>query len=204
MKPILFLFLSGCLLATATSHAESLGTYGRTYEIKERDAIDAMKDAANKKIAELGGTKAMGKAAVERYKATLENIVTPDGITPTKVFAVRHVDLTHVVQYTVKDDRGNIIAPAGMRINPLKFKPLTKKVFFIDARDSRQLDLVKKRATAQDKIILLAGSLFKAGKELQRSVYVDTPNLHVIMKISKMPSIASQEGDKLRVEEVVL
>ena len=40
--------------------AEDLGNYGRAYPIKERDAIDTMKDAAAKKLA--NGGKERGDA----------------------------------------------------------------------------------------------------------------------------------------------
>ena len=91
---------------------------------------------------------------------------------------------------------------AGTKINPLVISPLTKTLFFIDARDQRQLLLVKKLAEPEDKIILLGGSVFKAGEFLKRRVYLDVPGFHTRMKIKNLPSIVSQEGDKLKVQEV--
>lgn len=197
------ILLSLCVLCATPAFSESLGTYGRTYHIKERDAIASMKDAVRKKL-ENGGKEKMIKGAQDRYLASLKNIVTPTGIGPTRTASVRYVDLTEVVKENIKDASGNVIVPAGMRINPLKIKPLTKKLFFIDAKDDRQLMLVKQRASADDKIILLGGSVFKAGDVLKRRVYMDITGLYGRMKIRSLPSVVSQDSEKLKVEEVVL
>ena len=197
-----FLLLAGaCLLGVHGVSAETLGTYGRTYPIKERDAIAVMKDAVRDKLAN-GGQEAMLKGAQDRYLASLENVVTPAGIKRAASNAIRFVDLTETIDQDIPDGRGGIIARAGTRINPLVVMPLTKKLFFIDARDSRQLQLVKAQAEPADKIILLGGSVFKAGDFLKRRVYLDVPGLHTRMQIKHLPSIVSQEGSRLKVQEV--
>lgn len=189
------------LAAAGAARSESLGTYGRTYPIKERDAIAAMKDAARKKLAN-GGKEAMLKGAQDRYMASLSNVKTPAGITAARSNATRYVDVSQVAKETVRSPSGAVLIAAGTRVNPLTIKPLTKKVFFIDARDGRQLQLVKEQATSNDKIILLGGSIFKAGEFLGRRVYLDVPGLAKTMQIRVLPSIVSQEGDKLKVQEV--
>ncbi len=181
--------------------AESLGSYGRTYQIKERDAIAVMKEAVAKKLAN-GGKESMLKGAQDRYMTSLNNVATPPGVVRAKTSAIRLIDLTQIVKETIKDERGNIIVAAGTRINPLAIIPLTKKLFFIDAKDERQLRLVKSQATPNDKIILLGGSVFKAGEYLKQRVYMDITGLYGPMKIRSLPSIVSQEGNKLKVQEV--
>lgn len=195
------LIAGACLLAAQLTCAESLGTYGRTYPIKERDAISAMKDAVRKKLAN-GGKEAMLKGAQERYLASLNNVATPAGISAARNNSVHFVDLTETVKETITDGNGRLVVAAGTKINPLVIAPLTKKLFFIDAKDPRQLQLVKKLADPNDKIILLGGSVFKAGEFLKRQVYLDVPGFHTRMKIKSLPSIVSQEGDKLKVQEV--
>lgn len=193
--------IGACLIGSQWASAESLGTYGRTYQIKEHDAIAVMKDAVRKKMAN-GGKEAMIKGAQDRYMASLNNVKTPPGIVQAKTSSTRLVDLTEVVKESIRDDRGNIIVAAGTSLNPLAIKPLTKKLFFIDAKDERQLRLVKAQATTNDKIILLGGSVFKAGEFLKQRVYMDINGLYGRMKIRSLPSIVSQEGYKLKVQEV--
>lgn len=191
------------LISVGSVHAEDLGVYGRTYEIKERDAIDAFKDAAAKKLAN-GGKERMIKGAKDRYLASLNNVKTPDGIKAATANQVRHVDLSETVKDTIRGPDGTVIVAAGTKINPLVLGGLSKKLFFIDAKDDRQIDLVKRRAGPLDKIILLGGSVFTAGDKLKRRVYLDVPGLHKRMNIKFLPSIASQDGPLLKVEEVKL
>lgn len=197
------LFIALTFVSMGFSHSESLGTYGQTYIIKERDAIETMKDAVRQKLAN-GGKEQMIKGAQDRYMASLENVVTPVGIKAAKSNAVRFVDLTEIVKTDIKDEKGSVVVAAGFKINPLAIKPLTKKIFFIDAKDDRQIKLVQARALPQDKVILLGGSVFSAGKVLKRRIYLDVPGLHTKMQIHSIPSIASQEGVLLKVEEVAL
>jgi len=199
-------WLTGALLmAAAWTHAqaESLGTYGNVYQIKERDAIAVMKDAVSRKLAN-GGEQKMIKGAQDRYLASLNDVEMPTGITPAKITASRLVDLTETVKENYSDTQGRLLVAAGTRINPLQIVPLTYKLFFIDAKDHRQLQLVKTRASKTDKIILLGGSVFKAAKYLDRQVYLDIPGLNQRMKIKKLPSIVSQLGDVLQIEEVAV
>jgi conjugal transfer pilus assembly protein TraW len=161
-----------------------------------------MKDAVRQKMAN-GGRDAMLKAAQERYLASLENIATPAGVSAAKVNATRLVDLTHTVTETITDGRGSLVVAAGTKINPLAVIPMTKKLFFIDAKDPKQIRLAKTSAAPEDKIILLGGSVFKASHALGRNVYLDVPGLHTRMKIKHLPSVVSQEGVLLKVQEIV-
>jgi hypothetical protein len=90
-----------------------------------------------------------------------------------------------------------------MKINPLKIRPLTKKVFFIDAGSARQLAYVKANAARNDKVIALAGPVLKAADVLKRHVYMDVTGLAAKMKVTAMPSVASQVGLVLKIEEVM-
>ena len=183
--------------------AEDLGTYGRAYPIKERDAIEAMKEAVSKKLAN-GQKEKMLQGAKDRYLSSLENIQLPSTITAVSTPATRLVDLSETVKEAITDGEGTVIVPKGLKINPLKVMPLTKKLFFIDARDSKQLAWTKANAAANDKIIVMAGSIMAAGKALQRRVYMDIPGLHTRMKILHVPSLVSQQDLMLKVQEVKL
>lgn len=154
-----------------------------------------------KKLAN-GGKEAMLRGAQERYMASLNNVATPAGIRPARSNAVRLVDLAETVKETITNGNGVVVVAAGTKINPLVISPLTKKLFFIDARDQRQLLLVKKLAEPEDKIILLGGSVFKAGEFLKRRVYLDVPGFHTRIE-DQEPSIHRlPRGRQLKVQEV--
>lgn len=183
------------------SCAESLGVYGKTYQIKEADAIETFKKAAQKKLAN-GGQEKMLKDAQDRYLASINNIEPPPGITAVKQASVRFVDVSERVQESIKDTKGNVIVAAGTVINPLAVKPLTKKLFFIDAKDIKQLAYVKANANPRDKVIAMGGSVLAASEYLKRHVYMDKNGLYARMKVRAVPSVVSQVGVELKIEEL--
>lgn len=194
------LFLLGGLHMSVI--AETLGSYGQTFAIKEKDAIGVMKEAVTKKLAN-GGQEKMLKDAQSRYLAGLNNIQLRPGISP-KVLkpSSRLVDLTQALTWDVRMPDGTLIAKSGTKYNPLALKPLTKKVFFIDAREKSQLAYVTKAAAPQDKVIVMAGSVIAASNELKRRVYMDINNISGAMHIKALPSVAYQSGLMLKVDEV--
>lgn len=190
-------------MAPGIANAQNLGVYGKTYLILEKDGVAQLKAAVSAKLAN-GGKEAMLKGAKDRYLDSLNHIKTPDGIVLASANVTKFVDLTLTVPEDIKDPTGRLIVAAGTKINPLEINPLSKDLYFIDASDQRQLDLVKQKATENDKVILLGGSFFDAQDYLKRRVYLDVPGLHTKMKILKLPSIASQKGFMLQVQEIKL
>ena len=194
---ILLLLLLGPVLASA----QNLGIYGQVYPIKEKDGIQSMKDAVSKKLAN-GGKEKMLKDAQNRYLASLNNVKLPAGMGNARTTQSRLVDLTQTLDRNYTDGKGRIVATAGTKVNPLAVMPLTKKLFFIDGRDAKQIALTKAQARPMDKVILMAGSVFKTSDALQRHVFLDIPGFHKRMKIQNLPSIVSQQGDMLLVQEI--
>jgi len=201
-RRLILLALTG-LLSGSFLHAQDLGTSGRTFEIRERDGIEAMKDEVAKKLAN-GGQERMIKEAYDRHIAVLNNVPTPPGVSRVVNPETRIVDITYVVDETLRDEDGNIIVLKGTRINPLQIRPLTKRIFFIDASNKRHLDYVKKNAAFNDRIIALAGSVLKAGEYLDRHVYMDIVGLSHSMKVKAFPAVVSQVGTQLKIEELRL
>ena len=189
------------LLGAMVVHAQDLGVYGRVYPIKEKDAIQSMKDAVSKKLAN-GGKEKMIKDAQDRYIASLNNVKLPAGMRHARTTQSKLVDLSQTLDRTYTDGRGRVVAKAGTKVNPLAIIPLNKRLFFIDGRDAKQIALTKAQARPMDKVILMAGSVYKASDALQRHVYLDIPGLHKRMKIQNLPSIVSQRGDMLLVQEI--
>jgi conjugal transfer pilus assembly protein TraW len=146
----------------------------------------------------------MIQEAHDRHIKRLHNVPTPEGIFPTKKASVRVVDLTYTVTEAVRDEKGVLIVPKGMRINPLQIRPLTKRVFFIHGDNKKHLDYVKANAAHNDRVIALAGSVLRSSTYLDRQVYMDMVGLSKQMKVTAFPSVVSQVGTQLRIEELVL
>lgn len=201
-RTIIFSVL-GLLGGFIPAHADSLGTVGRTYEIREKDAIEVLKSEVEKQLGN-GGQEKMIQEAYDRHIGRLHDVPTPSGMTQTKKASVRLVDLTYTVPEAVRDERGNIVVPKGMRINPLQLKPLTKRVFFIHGDNKKHLDYVKLNAAHNDRVIALAGSVLRSSAYLNRQVYMDMVGLSKQMKLTSYPAVVSQVGTQLRIEELSL
>lgn len=202
-KATLLCFIALALHITPALSAD-LGQYGATFAIAEQDGEAQLKNAVQHKLAN-GGQERLVSDAQRRTVQYYTDLPPLKNVTAAKESKVRLVDLTIRTPQNVVDEKGKVIVPAGTPINPLAVRPLTKKVFFIDARDPRQLDLVKQRASDRDKVILTAGNLFKAQDYLKREIFIDQNPIGVMaarMKVTHAPSIASQQGTSLRIEEI--
>jgi len=119
-----------------------------------------------------------------------------------------YFDPTFTLDHNVQDDKGHLLFPAGTRKNPLEIVSLSKRLLFFDARDRRQV------ARARDLIdfyhghvkpILVGGSYLDLMKSWRMSVYYDQQGvLTRRLGITRVPAIVSQEGLRLRIEELVL
>ena len=201
---LISLCLAGQICGTAL--AADLGRYGSAYNIAEKDGEDQLKGAVHAALSN-GGQERLLAGAQKRTYDYLNNLPPLPNIRAASKNAVRFEDLSVVVNQNIKDTKGRIVVSAGTRVNPLTVKPLTKKFYFIDGRDQKQLELVKQTAGARDSIILTAGSVFKSQEYLHRSVFIDQNPAGVLstrMKITVAPSIASQSGSNLKIEEFKL
>jgi conjugal transfer pilus assembly protein TraW len=196
-------FLFVLVICVAKSYASDLGTYGDTYPIVEKDAIELFKAEVTKGLAD-GGKERLVSGARQRFVDEMSNIPPAKGVSVAKQSQSRIEDLTERVNRDILDDKKQVIVEAGSTINPLTIHPLTKKIFFIDARQPDQLKFVKERAEQRDKIILTAGNLWTTQQYLKRHVYLDMGMAHK-MRIQVTPSVASQaEHGRLKIEEVAL
>ena len=110
------------------------------------------------------------------------------------------------MEQNITDDKGNIIVPAGTSKNPLEVVSLSKHLLFFDGSDR---DQVRYARTLIDhyggkvKPILVAGSYLDLMKAWQLSVYFDQQGvLTTKFGITQVPALVSQEGLRLRIDEL--
>jgi len=187
-----------------SAHAERIGVYGNTWEIAEPDMVDWIK-AKLRAMEKSGKLKQYEEDSKRKALDKIESPPPVPGITWAAQSRTWTLDPTYTVKQTEKDNNGNIIAPAGKKVNPLDFTSLTKSVVFIDARDPKQVAFAKKDLDAhpRDKIVLVGGSWLKLTREWKRQVYYDqdgtmTRHFH----ITRVPAVLSQKGRVLQIEEV--
>jgi conjugal transfer pilus assembly protein TraW len=106
------------------------------------------------------------------------------------------------------DAQGNLLFPAGTRKNPLEVVSLPKRLLFFDARDRRQVARVRELVATYEgrvKPILTGGSYLDLMRAWRTPVYYDQQGvLTRRLGIQQVPALVSQEGQRLRIDEMVL
>jgi len=193
-------------LATG-SRAEDLGTVGQTYAIAEPHLLSYIEQTLREKerSGELATLEEQAKSRV------IESIRSPKplaGIKPTQMARTFYFDPSIKVEQNITDDKGNIIVPAGTTKNPLEVVSLSKHLLFFDGSDPQQVRYARTlidRYGGKVKPILVAGSYLDLMKAWQLSVYFDQQGvLTRKFGITQVPALVSQEGMRLRIDELRL
>ena len=119
-----------------------------------------------------------------------------------------YYDPTLVLDRNVVDDQGRVLFAAGTRRNPLEVVALSKRLLFFDARDPRQVRQARRLIEVHGgrvKPILVGGSYLDLMKAWRVRVYYDqNGTLTRQLGIAQVPALVSQEGLRLRIDELVL
>jgi conjugal transfer pilus assembly protein TraW len=201
-----FAFVPTLILTSNNLHAEQLGQYGNTWNIQEQDAIDMIKGRLGE-MEKRGELTKYWNDYRDTQLAGLENPKPLPGIEAVVEPQIRMFDPTYTYTETVKDHLGNVLVPAGTKINPLDYTPLSKAIIFIDGRDPKQLAYAKQRTEEhpRDKVILVAGSFLKLNREWGRPVYFDQQGIMTKkFGIERVPAVLTQKGRQLQIEELKL
>lgn len=158
------------------------------------------------------------KKMQELVKEKVTNPSPVAGVKPATKDREFYHDPTYELQENIFLPCGKLLHKAGTRVNPLEYMKLERRIFFIDAREQKQIEWIKEQLAAkgsealaiEDKIILVGGSVFtmqdilkEAG--LETAVYFDQfGELTKKWGITASPAIAQQENMQLKINEVCL
>jgi len=190
------------LTVCCSAQAEDLGQVGRSWPVAERDMAEAL-------IARLREKERSGELAKlhegmrERAQATAR---APRSLGLPRVVKTRRFmfDPSVTVPYDLSDAEGRAFHKAGTSVNPLDHMTLTKRIVFVDAADSMQLDWLRKQLATPGamKLVLTGGSPETVSKQLHRSAWFDQDgSLVKTFGIKAVPAVVSQDGRLLRVVE---
>src|SRR6266542_4614429 len=191
-------------LATG-SRAEDLGTVGQTYAIAEPHLLSYIEQTLREKERS-GELATLEEQAKSRVIESIRNPKSLAGIKPTQMARTFYFDPSIKVEQNITDDKGNIIVPAGTTKNPLEVVSLSKHLLFFDGNDSEQVRYARALIDyygGKVKPILVAGSYLDLMKAWQLSVYFDQQGvLTTKFGITQVPALVSQEGLRLRIDEI--
>ena len=186
--------------------AETLGTIGPTYPIAEQSLLDEIMARLREKERR-GELKKFEELARARATRAVMSPSPVPGLRRAESARTFYFDPTFTLDRNIVDENGSLLFPAGTRKNPLDVVALSKHLLFFDARDPRQIARARELIDLyQGKVkpILVGGSYIDLMKAWNRPVYYDQDGVLVRkLGISAVPSIVSQEGARLRIDEVV-
>ena len=194
---LVFLFASP--VAWAQSPGKDLGIHGKLYEIKEEDMLSYVRRKAGA-IDMQALRESMEKKFEESYAE--HSLVSLDVPSATEE-RVRYVDPSVVVRNPLYDHSGKMISPAGI-VNPLDHISLSKSIIVL-REDQLKRALKKINGNGEKPILILTdGDIQRASSLAGQIVYKASPFMLRRLQIEKVPSLVTQDGRKLRVEELTL
>ena len=184
-----------------------LGTIGPVYPIQEAHLLDFIRKRLQEKERS-GELKKLEEQARSRGIDAVRHPMAVAGIKPTETARTFYYDPTFTLDRNVLDDKGNLLFASGTRKNPLEIVGLSKHLLFFDARDKRQVMRARELISfyrGRVKPILVGGSYLDLMKSWGIRVYYDQQGvLTRRFGIKQVPAIVSQEGLRLRIDELVL
>lgn len=194
------------LFAVTNANAENLGTVGPVYSIKEPDLLVQIQKKLNDKQAS-GEIDRRNKEAQEHARSLIENPLPVAEIKTVATPRTFFFDPSIVIEKDITDQSGRVIVAAGTKVNPLDKISLSRRLFFFDARDARQLAQAKSLSDKNGssvKLVLVAGSYMDLMRQWKRRVYFDQQGqLTHHLGIHRIPALVGQEGRKLRIDELL-
>jgi len=196
----------GATALCCSARALDLGKIGPTYPIGEAHLLADIEQRLREKERS-GELRRLMDEARDRSVSTVRAPSPVGGLTTTETARTYYLDPTFTLQRNVVDAQGRVLFPAGTHKNPLDVVSLTRRLFFFDGRDPRQVEQARALVAASDrpiKPILTGGSYLALMKAWSSPVYYDQQGVLVRrLGIHQVPALVSQEGSRLRVDEMV-
>ena len=198
---------AACLAVGALPQAEAahLGTIGPVYAITEPDLMVEI-DTTLRQATANGRLAKFEQEARTRILRGIEDPPPIAGITKATSRRTRFHDPSMVVPETITDAAGRIVVPAGTRVNPLDTVSLSKPLLFFDGRDDAQVTRARElldRHRGAMKPILTAGSWLALMRRWRQPVYFDQHGqMTARLGITRVPALVTQEGRRLRIDEL--
>lgn len=184
-----------------------IGIDGATRDIAERDLIEVMKERASKLDFEK-----IKSGAIKRFWDKQNTYPLP----PAPKDERRTIDPTVVAAIDMRDINGNLIMPAGTRVNPLDRMPFTQRLVVFDPNSKRQIDFARSQILAfgaKQRVTLIATApdRSRASEQIQElsdlmgaSVHLLAADVQDRFKLRFAPSVVTAEGRVFVVQETYI
>lgn len=170
----------GCAIFQLNVFAKNCGVYGAIYSIAEPDMLSAIQTKLSL-MQSRGELERQKKAFIANSIAHILRPIPVAGVSDLNNSQAKSwlFNPSIVLDHTIISSRGQVIATAGTKINPLKLKEFNEALIFINGDNQNQLDWVARiiqkneKTVSQLKIILVNGDIDQTAKSLKSRVYFD-------------------------------
>ena len=203
----LLVLTAGLSLLVAHVFAMDLGVIGPTYEISESHLLQMIEQRLREKERS-GELQRLVEQARDRGIESVKHPPPVAGLHPTETARTYYVDPSFTLDRNILGPQGELLFAAGTRKNPLEVVSLSRYLLFFDARDPRQVGRARQLIASyrgRVKPILVGGSYLALMKSWRIPIYYDQPGLLTRrLGIAQGPALVSQEGLRLRIDELEL
>lgn len=204
MKRVVCLVLLTC--AATASFAKSFGTVGSTFPVAEMSFLDFIE--LKLKALSKNGTLQKIESEWQERASNSANRPTPIGLPRAVVKRTFHYDPTVTLTRDILNEHGQVIYPAGTRVNGLEERPGYAPCWlFFNGDDKAQLLWAKTeiKHCQNYKLILTGGAVRDAEEALNSVIYFDqSARLTSRFQIKAVPAAVTRDGNRLQVSEVVI
>ena len=192
-------------LGATGTRAVDIGAIGPTYEISEPHFLQMIEQRLREK--ERSGELArIEQDARARGTEAVRSPPPVAGVQTTAKPRSFYYDPSYTLDRNILGAHGELLFAAGTKANPLDVVSLSRHLLFFDARDGRQVRQAREllgRYQGKVKPILTGGSYLDLMKSWRIPVYYDQQGLLTRrLGISQVPALVSQEGKRLRIDEM--
>lgn len=115
---------------------------------------------------------------------------------------MRYINPSVVVRNSLYDHTGKMISPSGV-VNPLDHISLSKSIMIL--REDQLRRVIEEISKSGEKLIFILtdGDIKRASSLAGQIVYKASPLVLKRLQVEKVPSIVTQEDQKLRVKEMI-
>lgn len=193
------------LLTVPSAQAVDAGVIGPTYDIAEPHLLKYIEERLRQKEAS-GELRRLQEEARTRGIDAVRHPEPVAGLVTTRTKRTSYYDPTYTLDRNLQDAQGNLMFAAGTRANPLDIVSLSRRLLFFDARDPRQVTQARQLIAHYDgrvKPIITGGSYLDLMQSWKLPVYYDQLGLLTRrLGIRQVPALVSQEGKRLRIDEL--
>jgi conjugal transfer pilus assembly protein TraW len=184
--------------------AKDYGQVGTVFLVIEPDLLRVI-EAKLKAMQATGQVDAMNQRLTDRTRAKVNRPDPVTGIALTTRPRSWLYDPSVVIDHDIRDHKGQLIAAAGKRVNPLDYVVIRTPLVFIDGDDAAQVAWAVKRFGDKAKLILIKGAPLELMTQRQRRFYFDqNGTLTRKFGITAVPAVVEQSGHVMRVSETPL